>query len=367
MCPDRTSPRPRKSLGQHFLTDAHTAHVLVERGRIGSGTRVLEVGPGQGFLTRHLLEAGAQVVAVEKDEALARGLCPPCPPTTCGFAAGTAPEAAGGQSLRDRPFLPTHSFGGRSAEGTAESQGTSPPPPTGAVARAQRGPVGGRTLAVLSADFLSLDLSPFSGFVLVGNLPYYVSLPILRRALDFGALWPRMVFMFQLEVAQRIVADPGSRDFGLPSIMVALTHGPSLVRRVPAGAFFPRPKVDSALVLFEPKPLPLLTGDARERFLEFISAAFRFRRKTALNALATAHAAHAGSSTGPRIPVSPEPTARSGSACRQDSAVLRGCFAAAGLEPSVRLEQLAVADLIMLWKEVERCWRMPAQLLLDGP
>jgi 16S rRNA (adenine1518-N6/adenine1519-N6)-dimethyltransferase len=238
--------RPKKSLGQHFLTDVATATAVVTAGRIGQGTRVVEVGPGRGFLTRRLLEAGAEVLAIEKDSAMAVAL----------------PAALAS------PWL-----------------------------------------TVIEADFLAADLGslevlapagephrpsslgvPGSPAVLVGNLPYNVSLAILARALDERARWARMVFMFQLEVAVRVVAGPGSRDYGIPSVMTALTHEARIVRRIPPGAFFPAPKVHSALVCFEPLPEPLVPDDRRGAILDLIAGAFRFRRKTAANALSRATA-----------------------------------------------------------------------------
>jgi len=252
---------PVKSLGQHFLTDEHTAAVAARWACAGPDTPILEIGPGRGFLTRHLLAAGSPVVAIEKDETLAR-------------------------ELPQRP--------------------------------------GCSGVTVVTGDFLEADLAPHAGRTLVGNLPYYVSLAILRKALDCSSQWPRIVFMFQLEVARRIVASHRGTDFGIPSILVSLTHSASLVRKVPAGAFFPRPAVDSALVLMEPLAAPWLPQPDRIAFLDWIAAAFRYRRKTAANALRQA--------------------------CGRSPADTAGAIEQTGLRPDARLEDVALPSLIELWR-----------------
>jgi 16S rRNA (adenine1518-N6/adenine1519-N6)-dimethyltransferase len=254
--------RPKRSLGQNFLHDAACAAAVVREGALGEGTAVVEVGPGRGFLTRHLLAAGARVTVVEKDDEMAASL----------------------------------------EQWAGEEPG----------------------LSVMHADFLELDLMRFAAQrpVLVGNLPYNVSLPMLRRALERGAIWPRMVFMFQLEVAQRICAGAGTKDYGMPTVVTALTHAARIVRRVPPGAFHPRPQVTSALVRFEPLPEPVLPVAAREPFLAWLSAGLRMRRKTAVNALAGAG---------------------------DDAARVRQALWELGLAESERLERLGLDRLVALW------------------
>lgn len=251
----------KKSLGQHFLTDPGSAEAVVRHGRIGPETNVLEIGPGKGFLTRHLIASGAQLTVVEKDDAFAEALT--------------------------RQFSPA-----------------------------------GVEVAV--GDILELDLQPFAGYVLVGNLPYNISLPILRRSLDHGELWPRMVFMFQLEVARRICADAGGKEYGIPTIMAALTHRATIVRKVPAGSFHPRPRVDSALVLLEPLEEPLAPPGDRERFMKFVAGAFRYRRKTAVNAICNTR------DVSPRL--------------------VEGALTGIGADNKIRLEKLSVDRLLALWK-----------------
>ncbi len=251
----------KKSLGQHFLTDPGSARAVVRHGRIGPDVDVLEIGPGKGFLTRHLMAAGARLSVVEKDDVFAAAL-------TRQYALSGVDVAVG--------------------------------------------------------DFLDLELQPYAGRVLVGNLPYNVSLPILRRALDHGELWPRMVFMFQLEVARRLCADAGGKEFGIPTIMAAVTHRATIVRKVPAGAFHPRPRVDSALVLLEPLEEPLAAPGERQRFLDFIAGAFRYRRKTAVNAISVTH--------------------------ELSTAKIEDALAAIGADKKIRLEKLPVERLLALYR-----------------
>jgi len=256
--------RPKKSLGQNFLTDPATAEKVTEAGGIAEDSFVLEVGPGRGFLTRRLLETGAQVLAVEKDAALAR-------------------------ELSSSLAVPN--------------------------------------LEVVCADFLTFDLGQFrQPAIAVGNLPYNVAMPILMRTLAHAHLFKCMVFMFQLEVAQRICARPGSRKYGVPSVLTALTHQARIVRRIPPGAFFPKPKVHSALVLFEPEQESApLSPEERSEFADFVGAVFRFRRKKAANAM--------GRVTG------------------QAPSIFSGLLADNRLHPDVRPERIPVHILVRLWRQ----------------
>lgn len=261
---------PRKSLGQNFLSDMTTARAVVKGARVSEGSAVVEIGPGKGFLTRALLEAGADVIAVEKDRDLAARL---------------------------------------------------------------PGRFKGASLQVIEGDFLEVDLAPWRGRALVGNLPYNVAMPILSRALEYHDYWPRLVFMFQLEVAQRLCAQPGTRAYGMPTLVATVAHQTTQLRKVPAGAFFPKPKVDSALVGFEPLAEPLLVGTERLRFLDLMGDAFRYRRKTATNSLTRASGV--------------------------DSATAVALLESLGHNPKVRLEALSVAQLVELWRGLQRPSRTP--------
>lgn len=258
------TPPPKKAFGQNFLTDEETARTVVRVTGMGPETSVVEIGPGRGFLTRFLVESGASLLAVEKD-----------------------------------PDLPA----------ALEAQFGSP------------------RFRVVCADFMEVDLESLAPapMVLVGNLPYYVSVGILGKALDARpGLVSQMVFMFQKEVAVRLCAQPKDDAFGVPSVMAQVNHIPRLIRKVPAGAFFPRPNVDSALVHLLPKPTPLLPPQERCRFLDWVGSVFRYRRKTARNAISLA----TGLST----------------------AQIEAALHTAAIEADARLETVGIEQLLGLWQ-----------------
>jgi 16S rRNA (adenine1518-N6/adenine1519-N6)-dimethyltransferase len=134
---------------------------------------------------------------------------------------------------------------------------------------------------VIHADVLDTDLGQWGPAVIAGNLPYYITSPILEKvlALDFR----RAVFLVQKEVAERLVAQPGSRDYGYLTVQTAVFAHARLLFAVKPSAFHPPPKVDSAVVLLERRP-PIL--EDVPRFLRFVSRAFRHKRKTLRNNLA---------------------------------------------------------------------------------
>lgn len=219
-----TSIRPEKALGQHFLRDPE---VLADIAAIADGARssgILEIGPGEGALTAFLVQAGVPVVAIDKDP---RAL------------------AAIGERFGDRV----------------------------------RGVLGDAATDDLGA------LLPGLGCVIVGNLPYNAASVIHRRVLALGTRVARAVLMFQREVALRLVAGAGSRDYGVPSILTAVSAKAWMVRDVPPQAFVPPPKVQSAVVLVEPRAEPLVPLAELEAFGGFVGGVFQQRRKTLANAL----------------------------------------------------------------------------------
>jgi 16S rRNA (adenine1518-N6/adenine1519-N6)-dimethyltransferase len=208
----------RKSFGQHFLLDLNLTRKIARLAGPLEGVTVIEVGPGPGGLTRALLETGARVVAVEKDP-------------------------------RFRPLLDALA---QKAEGR---------------------------LTVIEGDALQLDAGALpAGAAIVANLPYNVATPLLIGWLT-GPLSPSsMTLMFQKEVAQRIVAAPGSKDYGRLSVIAQALCTAQIVMDLPARAFTPPPKVDSAVVRLTPladRPSPELI-DALQRVT---AAAFGQRRK----------------------------------------------------------------------------------------
>jgi 16S rRNA (adenine1518-N6/adenine1519-N6)-dimethyltransferase len=148
---------------------------------------------------------------------------------------------------------------------------------------------------VVNADALDVDFAELlrgaAGAVAVGNLPYSVGTQILLRLLDARRLFARLVLMLQREVAERIVAAPGSRSYGTLSVWTALYGEARIALRVPPGAFVPRPKVESAIVTIELRSEPRVPVADPGRFRAVVRAAFGQRRKTlrgALSAMATA-------------------------------------------------------------------------------
>jgi 16S rRNA (adenine1518-N6/adenine1519-N6)-dimethyltransferase len=255
--------RPTKALGQNFVIDPNTVRRIVRTARVGPGDVVLEVGPGLGSLTLALLEAVPSVVAVEVDPLLAARL-----PAT---VADRAP------ALADR-------------------------------------------LAVVQADALRITTLPAAPTALVANLPYNVSVPVLLHLLAaFPSLRSALV-MVQLEVADRLAAEPGSRVYGVPSAKARWFGEVRRAGLVGRSVFWPVPNVDSGLVEVVRTAPPRLDVD-RAAVFAVIDAAFAQRRKMLRSALA----------------------GWAGSPHRAEA-----ICAAAGVDPTARGEALAIADFAAL-------------------
>ena len=220
--------RPTKQRGQNFVTDANTVRRIVVTSGVGARDTVLEIGPGLGSLTLGLVEIAAHVIAVEIDPVLAAAL----PATVADRAPGYA----------DR-------------------------------------------LTVLEADALSLTDLPGAPTAVVANLPYNVSVPVLLHLLASFDSWDRGLVMVQSEVADRLVAGPGSKVYGVPSVKMAWYAQTARVGTVPRTVFWPVPNVDSGLVSISRRPPPVTTA-SRERVFRIIDAAFAQRRKMLRGALA---------------------------------------------------------------------------------
>lgn len=213
--------RPTKQRGQNFVVDANTIRRIVSLSGIGPDDEVLEIGPGLGSLTLGLLETGARVTAIEIEPALAQLL-----PAT--------------------------------------------------VARHQ--PDHAANLTVIEADALAVDQLSTAPTAVVANLPYNVAVPVLLHVLaHFDSLTKGLV-MVQLEVADRLVAGPGSKVYGVPSAKLAWYASASRVGTVPPTVFWPMPNVDSGLVRISRREPPE-TAASRERVFAVIDAAFGQRRK----------------------------------------------------------------------------------------
>jgi len=214
----------RPKLGQHFLVRGSVLERIARAACSLHEPLVIEIGPGRGALTRHLLAHADRVVAIEIDPDLARKLA------------------------------------------LKYSQET--------------------RLTVVKADALSADLTAWGPGAIAGNLPYYAATPILERAVASPAM-RRGVFLVQKEVAERIVAQPGTRAYGYLSVAMQLSAEIEMLFAVKPAAFHPPPKVDSAVLRFLPRDRAAELGIAdRAHFLRFVSLCFRQKRKTIRNNLA---------------------------------------------------------------------------------
>ncbi|WP_309065740.1 16S rRNA (adenine(1518)-N(6)/adenine(1519)-N(6))-dimethyltransferase RsmA [Microbacterium sp.] len=250
---------PTKKLGQNFVVDANTVRKIVQAADVRAGESVVEIGPGLGSLTLAILEAGATVTAVEIDHRLAARLAQ-----------------------------------------TAAEHGV----PDGA-------------LTVVDADAMRVTALPNAPAVLVANLPYNVSVPVLLHFLETFPGLQRGVVMVQAEVAERLAAKPGSKIYGAPSVKAAW-YGPwRLTGTVSRQVFWPVPNVDSLLVGFHRDPEPRGGDDERRRTFQIVDAAFNQRRKMLRQALSGFFG---------------------GSAAASDALI------AAGVAPTARGEDLTVDD-----------------------
>jgi 16S rRNA (adenine1518-N6/adenine1519-N6)-dimethyltransferase len=219
------SHRPKRSLGQNFLTDTAVALRVVDALDIVPTDTVVEVGPGRGELTGALAKRSGHLTAIEMDDLL-------------------APELA---------------------------------------SRFEGDP----TVTIVHGDALQIDLAALVGsdtpYKMVGNLPYNVASPIIRRFLTAAHRPELLVVMLQREVAESMVAEPGNMTY--MSIEVQLRTSVELRFLVPPTAFWPEPKVTSAVVALTPHPRPPVELDSEERFLKLVRAGFSARRKQLHNSL----------------------------------------------------------------------------------
>lgn len=217
-------PRPRKSLGQHFLIDPNIVRKIMRLAALQPNETVLEIGPGRGILTRALCAEAQTVIAVELDQKLSDDL---------------AEELAG-----------SHNLDLRRGDGLAFPYDTLP-----------------------------------LGTVVVANLPYYVSTPLLFKLFDARVRIDRMILMLQTEVARRLVAKPGTRDYGILSVLTQYWVEASLAFRVSASCFRPSPNVGSSVVKLVTRTQPVAHTVHEASFVRVVRAAFAHRRKTLANSL----------------------------------------------------------------------------------
>ena len=262
----RLGLQPTKKLGQNFVIDANTVRRLVRTAVVRPDETVVEVGPGLGSLTLGLLETGASVIAIEIDSRLAEQL-----PITVGELQPTVRASSG-------------------------------------------------RLTVLTDDALRVTDLPGAPTVLVANLPYNVSVPVLLHFLEHFATIERGLVMVQAEVGQRIAAQPGSKVYGVPSVKAAWYGQFRTAGQVSRQVFWPVPNVDSILVSFERRAQPGTEEERRATFA-LVDAAFQQRRKMLRQSLAVVLG---------------------------DSAAASARLEAAGIAPTARGEELTVADFLAI-------------------
>jgi 16S rRNA (adenine1518-N6/adenine1519-N6)-dimethyltransferase len=218
--------RPKRSLGQNFLRDASIADRIVASLDLAPDEHVIEIGPGQGALTEKLIASGATVTAIELDRDLAPALL--------------------------KKFADTGK------------------------------------LTVLEADALDVDfasvihpssLIPHPSAKLVANLPYNISTPILQRLIEQREIYSRLVLMFQREVVERVTAEPRTKERGFLSVIAQAAFEIEYLFDVPPTAFYPVPKVWSAVIRLIPKP----RRDDEQKLRKIVSQAFAQKRKTLAN------------------------------------------------------------------------------------
>ena len=218
---------PKKAFSQNFLVSRPVVEGIVRAIAPRAGERVIELGPGLGTLTGSLLSAGARVVAVEKDREMIAVLR---------------------EEFRERGAL-----------------------------------------EVIEGDAAAIDLGALAEgerIALAGNLPYAITGGIVRNLCEHAASLSRAVIMVQKEVRDRLIAKPDTREYGALTVFVQARFDVKPVLKVPAGAFHPPPKVESAVVMLVPREVP--RAEETEAFRTVVRAAFQARRKTLRNALGQA-------------------------------------------------------------------------------
>ena len=252
-----------KSLGQNFLVDESVPRDIVSGAEVNKDDLVIEIGPGVGTLTAQLLKTAKKVVAIELDNDLIPIL---------------------EQELGDNP-----------------------------------------NFRLIHNDVLKVDFNEVIGdeksVKLVANLPYYVTTPIIVKLLKEGYNFKSLTIMIQKEVAERMNADPGNKDYGALSLLVQYYCNTSIVRRVPPNCFIPRPKVDSIVIRLDKLDAPKVNVDNEKLFFDIIRNSFNMRRKTLWNGV---------KSIGP------------------DKEKLEAAFEKAGVDPKRRGETLSIEEFATL-------------------
>jgi len=216
--------RPEKKLGQNFLQDDTALRKIAEAAEITPGDVVLEIGPGLGSLTRYLADSAKQVIAVELDTDLIPALKTVLAPW--------------------------------------------------------------KNVTIIQGDILSFNIPeiiPAASYLAVANIPYYITSAIIRHLVESTPRPARIVLTMQKEVAERICAKPG--DLSLLALSVQVYGEPEIAAKIPAEAFYPQPKVDSAILKINLYPASLIPPELIEHFFRLAKAGFSQKRKTLRNSL----------------------------------------------------------------------------------
>ena len=244
----RNHTRPKKQLGQNFLINPEALKIILEAGALTARDTVIEIGAGLGCLTEVLVQHAERVIAIEVDELLYNALA----------------AHFGVTWRRDEVTSPLQEL---------------------ANSRVQ----------LLNADVLKLELNSLlsddtgtvpATFKVIANLPYSITTPILWKLLAHHKQIHSCVLMMQKEVAERIVAGPGGKDYGALTIGVAYYAEATLIATLSPENFYPAPKVDSAILKLKMRETPKVAVDNEELFFKVVRTAFRKRRKMLKNALA---------------------------------------------------------------------------------
>jgi len=218
------SIRAKKSLGQNFLKDPHYLRKIVDAAQVGPDDQVLEIGPGLGHLTHELARRSRSVLTLELDTRLI--------------------------PMLEREFCEQ------------------------------------KHITIVHADALDYPYGSLTGiWKAVANLPYYISTPIIQRLLENRSRFTSLTLLLQKEVAERIASPPGSKEYGFLSVLVQLSAEPRIEFMIPANAFTPVPKVDSAVVTLHMREHPAATGTDKAFLISMLKAVFSQRRKTLRNGL----------------------------------------------------------------------------------
>src|ERR1700722_4443659 len=259
----------RQRLGQHFLGDLGWRNKILKTLPVAPGQTWVEIGPGHGEFTQMLVGEGRRVIAIEADGNLATDLR----------------------------------------------------------AKTESDPAKWSGLEVIYSDVLNADIGKIGGerFHIYGNLPYYITSPILHHLFQWATHIASIHIVIQLEVAQRIAAHPGVRDYGYLSTLCQFYAQPNIALRLPLGAFRPPPKVHSALVQLNlPGDDAALAISDPKKFLNFIQMCFEQKRKTLRNNLLES----------------------------SDDARIHEALAATGLRPDARAEQLSLAQFAAIFRQL---------------